>query len=131
MIELKILLLSGLLHVALLFAHGTYIAAAFGIVWGTGRRDSGVNMPDFGRRFDRTITNNMESMAAFVPVFGAGILAGVTNDIIVGAGLAYLASRVAFAAIYLANIPYVRTLVWFIGQICILVIFATVMLNLK
>jgi uncharacterized MAPEG superfamily protein len=110
------LFLSGMFHVVLLFSHGSYIAFANGIVWGTGRRDQPVNVSDLGRRFDRIIANNIESMVAFVPVISASIFWEVQNEITATAGSVYLVTRVAFSAVYLANIPFIRTFFWFVGQ---------------
>lgn len=111
-----VLFLSGMFHLGLLFTHGTYIAFANGLVWGTGRRDQPVQVSDLGRRFDRTVTNNIESMIAFVPVVSASIFWEVQSDTIATAAFVYLCARVAFSAVYLANIPFIRTLFWFAGQ---------------
>jgi len=113
---IEILVLAGVLHLVLLFAHGGYIALAHGVVWGTGRRDHTVAQTDLGRRFERTIANNMESLAAFLPVMTGGLLVGLPgNAVIVAAGV-YLCARGIFAVLYLANIPYLRTAAWLCGQ---------------
>lgn len=119
MTGIEILILSGGFHVLLLFAHGTYIALSAGLAWGTGRRDTPVARSDLGRRFERTVTNNVESMVAFVPIMAASLLVEAHNPLTLTAALIYLLARMAFAAVYLANVPYVRTAVWFCAQLAI------------
>ena len=122
MTQLDILLTAAVLHLALLFAHGTYIALALGISWGTGRRDGQVLVPDMGRRFDRTITNNVESMIAFVPIMLVSIVSDVSNSLAVSAGVVFLGARVMFAVLYIANVPYLRTVAWLTGQFALVTI---------
>ena len=124
---IEILILSGIFHLFLLFAHGTYIAFAFGISWGTGRRDQPMSNTDLGRRFDRTITNSVESMAAFLPVMVGSLYVSNSGDLTIIAANVYLVSRVVFATVYLANIPYVRTAAWLFGQFAIVVIAVTLL----
>lgn len=130
MTGIEILILSGVLHLILLFAHGTYIAFAFGISWGTGRRDQPMSNTDLGRRFDRTIVNNTESMTAFLPVMVGSLFVGTTGEPTTIAASVYLVSRVAFAALYLANIPYLRTAAWLGGQVAVVIIAITLLSTL-
>ena len=118
----ELLMLTGVFHFALLFAHGGYIALTFGVVWGTGRRNKPVVTSDLSRRFDRTITNNLESMAAFIPVTTGSLFLAAPMDWATLAATIYLSARVSFAALYLLNIPYLRTVAWITGQLMIAVI---------
>ena len=115
----KILLVSGVFHLTLLFAHGLYIAFVHGVAWGTGRRDEAVETSATGKRFERTIINNVESMVAFVPVSLVALTLSPENQVVVVAGHVYLGARLLFCAAYLRNIPYIRTLFWFGGQLSI------------
>lgn len=117
-----ILILAGLLQLSLIFLHGTYIALNFGVVWGTGRRNQPREDSDLGRRISRSLANTTENMAVFVPVFGGAALAGPVTPLIVSAALVWLAARTVFAGLYIGNVPYLRTLVWYTGQIAVLVI---------
>lgn len=114
-----ILMIAGLLHLALLIGHGAQIALSHGVSWGTGRRSTAPVLSDLDWRFDRTVTNNTESMIAFVPVTVAALTLGAETALALFAAQAFIAARIAFAGLYLLNIPYVRTLVWFIGNLCI------------
>ncbi|GAA6142743.1 hypothetical protein NBRC116584_25610 [Hydrogenophaga sp. 5NK40-0174] len=114
-----ILMVSGLLHLVLLIGHGTQIALSHGVSWGTGRRTVTPVRGDLDRRFERTVTNNTESMIAFVPVTVAALTLGAETAVAVLAAKAFIGARIAFAGFYLCNVPYVRTVVWFVGNLCI------------
>ena len=114
-----VLMIAGLLHLTLLICHGSQIALSHGVSWGTGRRTVAPVLSDLDRRFDRTVTNNTESMIAFVPVTVAALTLGADTAVALFAAKAFIVARIAFAGFYLLNIPYVRTLVWFIGNLCI------------
>lgn len=116
------MLAAGLLHVTLLFAHGAYIALAHGLKWGVGRRSLAVQKSDLDRRFERSIANNVESLAAFAPVAAATLYVTNNGPAIEFAALIYIASRIGFVLVYLANLPYVRTVFWLSGQIALLCI---------
>lgn len=113
------LMIAGLLHLALLIGHGAQIALSHGVSWGTGRRSAAPVLSDLDRRFDRTVTNNTESMIAFVPVTVAALMLGADTGVALCAAQAFIAARIAFTGLYLLNIPYVRTLVWFVANLCI------------
>ena len=112
---IEILLLAGLLHLALLLCHGTYIALTHGIGWGMGRRSNQPNLTDLDRRFERTIANSTEGMIAFVPIGLAAFLLGNDANMILLAAQVFVAARLLFAVLYLSNIPYIRTVVWLAG----------------
>lgn len=114
-----ILIVAGLFHLLLLIGHGTQIALSHGVFWGTGRRTVAPVLSDLDRRFDRTVTNNTESMIAFVPVSVAALTLGAETALALFAAKGFIAARLAFAGLYLLNTPYVRTLVWFVGNLCI------------
>lgn len=114
-----ILMIAGLLHLALLIGHGAQIALSHGVSWGTGRRSTAPVLSDLDRRFDRAVTNNTESMIAFVPVTVAALMLGAETGVALCSAQAFIVARIAFAGLYLLNIPYVRTVVWFVANLCI------------
>ena len=119
------LLVMGGLQALLLFFHGSYIAVAHGLRWGMGRRSQAIGKTDLDRRIERSIANTVESLAAFLPVCGAALYLNADGPIYDAAALAYVVARLGFVATYLANIPYVRTAFWLLGQGAIVVLFAT------
>ncbi len=110
------LLISGGFHVVLLFTHGLYIAVAHGVGWGIGRRSEPLEKSDLDRRFERSIANNVESLTAFVPICAGVAFLGVNGSMIELSTLAYVVARLGFVTVYLANITYIRTAFWFVGQ---------------
>ena len=126
-----IFVIAGLLQLTLLLMHGLYIAFAHGVLWGTGRRTTAANLTDLDRRFERTIVNNSESMIAFLPVFVAATMIGPLPKVALLAATIYLAARLAFAVIYLLNVPYIRTAIWFVSVVCIIIIAATTLWNMR
>ncbi len=119
------LLLMGGLHVILLLFHGSYIAVAHGLRWGLGRRSEAIRKHDFDRRIERSIANNIESLAAFLPICAVALYLNADGPIYDAAALVYVVARLGFVAVYLANIPYIRTAFWFLGQGAIMVLFVT------
>lgn len=125
------LLFAGAFHAVLLMAHGTYIALTHGLIWGTGRRDKPVSATDLGRRFDRSVTNNVESLIAFVPIAVVVVLLDVQNEVVEQAALVYVVARLIFVGVYLFNVPYVRTAFWFAGQGAIFSLAAAVLMAIR
>jgi uncharacterized MAPEG superfamily protein len=127
-IELKVLVALALLQFLLLSLHGSYIALVPGLSWGTGRRDTLPKTNDVGRRIDRSIHNSLEALSIFVPLVMAIVLLGKSTSTTEFAALIFGGTRLAFVGIYLANIPYIRTVVWLIGMGALGVMFMALMI---
>lgn len=83
--------------------------------WGLGARDEARVGSLFASRARRTVQNQIEAMAAFVPLVLIAHVLGVSSPLTVwGAGL-FFGSRIFFAPLYLLGVPYLRTLVWGAG----------------
>lgn len=123
--ELWALVYVAMLQFALLHLHGQYTAFTAGILWGTGRRDDQRPVPTspFGNRIERVIINNMESLAVFAPLVFIITLVGISNNLTILGSEMFLGARIGYAALYLGNIPYLRTLAWFISQIGLFLMF--------
>ena len=103
-------ILLGLLYV--------FVAAALktrdrGLKWNAGNRDGTVNpLTDVSARAVRANANFLETFPFFAAAVLAVAVAGVhTAHTAMGAQL-YFWARLAYLPIYIAGIPYVRTLVW-------------------
>jgi len=112
----QIMIFAGILQLVLMLAHGTYVSLAFGLKWGLGRRDTPRVPSDLGRRIERTLVNNTEHMIVFLPVLMAVALARPEDVIAQNAAVGFVATRVVFAALYYGNVPYLRTVAWFVGH---------------
>jgi uncharacterized MAPEG superfamily protein len=72
-------------------------------------------MPDptpLAGRADRAAANNVENLVLFVAAFAAARLSGAAPEsLLLGAHL-FVWARCVYVAVYLAGVPYLRTLVW-------------------
>ena len=114
--ELQMLFAAATLQLALIATHGFYISFALGIKWGTGRRDTAVDIPDLGRRIERSLINNMEALSVFVPIMVLIHLIGLSNSLTLIGSATFVGARVIFVLLYMGNVPYLRTAVWLVGQ---------------
>jgi uncharacterized MAPEG superfamily protein len=97
----------------------------YGIDWNVGARDA--DMPPPGPvvgRLERARDNFLETLPiAVIALFGV-VLAGKTSDVTAIAGWTWLAARAIYLPLYWTGVPKVRTLVWGIGTLAILVVLA-------
>ena len=74
-------------------------------------------------RAERAHYNMLESLVLFAALVLILVLANKTNSTaLIGAQL-FVWARLAYAVIYLAGIPWLRTLVWFVSMIGLVLIF--------
>lgn len=76
----------------------------------------------WARRAQRTHSNAVENLVVFAALIIAVELTQSGNETTAAAAMIYFISRVAHAGIYLARIPVARTIVFFIGFVCQIVI---------
>jgi uncharacterized MAPEG superfamily protein len=115
-VELWMITAAAMLQFGLIATHGIYIFLHAGMAWGIGKRDTPMPTSDASRRIERSLLNNMESLAVFIPLLLTLHLANIASPLSQIVAASYLTARLAFALIYIANIPYIRTGVWLIGQ---------------
>ncbi|MFC4762701.1 MAPEG family protein [Dyella koreensis] len=112
-IELKMLAWSVLLGVIYVLVAVTLSLLQRGLKWNASNRDTEPKpLTGVAARADRASRNFLETFAFFAAAVLAVVLAQrTTASTALGAEI-YLWARVAYLPIYLAGIPYVRTLVW-------------------
>lgn len=86
--------------------------------WAAGPRDKPMPIEGVAARLDRAFRNYMETFAFFA---AAILILTVTNRLgttltIWGSGL-YVVARALYVPIYAAGIPRIRTLVWFVAMV--------------
>lgn len=74
-------------------------------------------------RAQRAHFNMLESLVLFVALVLVAVVAGKTNQTTLLGAQLFFWGRVAYAAIYLAGIPWVRTGVWLVSFIGLVLIF--------
>jgi uncharacterized MAPEG superfamily protein len=68
-------------------------------------------------RAQRAALNNLENLALFVAAFVAARLSGATPEAVLPGAHLFVWGRVAYVGVYLAGVPYLRTLVWLVSVI--------------
>ena len=74
-------------------------------------------------RLARVLRNSLEAAAIFTPLVLIAAHLGVSNAATQWAAIGFAASRIAYAAVYAVGLPGVRSLVWNIGFVCLVVLF--------
>jgi uncharacterized MAPEG superfamily protein len=121
--DLKLLLWS----VALTFVQVLIAAAGANVQVGlmtlVGNREGLPELPGWAGRAQRAHRNMLENLPLFIALVLIAQVAGKTNGMtLLGAELFFWA-RVAHAIIYLAGLPWLRTLAWAVSAIGLLLIF--------
>ena len=80
-------------------------------------------LPPLGKRADRTYLNAVETFAPFAALVIVAQIAGKADAMTAFWAMAFFWLRVAHAVVYLLGIPYIRTLVFTLGFVCVAGIF--------
>jgi uncharacterized MAPEG superfamily protein len=122
--ELWMLVYSGLLLFVLIITTAVANGVAGNGPWAGSNRDTPAPkpMPVWGGRANRAYVNMQETLPIFIIAVIAAHLAGVsTSHTLLGAQL-YFWGRLAHAVIYIAGIPYIRTVAWLVSIVGIALI---------
>ncbi len=95
-----------------------------GLKWGFGARDSANDNTAFQARTKRTVANHIESMLLFVPLALVAHMAGISGDLLTKGTWLYIIARTLYPLTYWTGLPYVRTLVWTVGVVGTVMVFA-------
>jgi uncharacterized MAPEG superfamily protein len=95
----------------------------YGIAWNVGARDDAMPPPNpVVGRLERARDNFLETLpVAVIALFGV-VLAGKASEVTAIAGWAWLAARAIYLPLYWAGVPKVRTFVWGVGTLAILLV---------
>ena len=80
-------------------------------------------LPLWGKRADRTYINAVEVFAPFAALVIVAQASGKANGMTAFWAASFFWLRLAHAIVYMAAIPYVRTLIFTLGFVCIVGIF--------
>jgi uncharacterized MAPEG superfamily protein len=118
-ILLSLALLTEILTLPPLIARGSVPG---GIRWIFYNRDTELQgVAPWGGRAVRAHDNLADNLAMYAVVIGLAHVTGATNDMTAIAGETLLAARVLHAVVYIAGIPYLRTAVFAVAQLAMLV----------
>ena len=87
-----------------------------GMPWGLGARDEAPDLSTLQKRAARTVANNSEALLMFAPMVLIAQVADISTQASQIGAVLFVAARAFYVPIYLMGIPYLRTLVWFLGM---------------
>lgn len=90
----------------------------------TGNRETLPEPKGWAGRASRAQYNMLENLALFVPLVLVAQIAGRTNATTALGAEIFFAARMIYAFVYVAGIPYLRTLVWLVSVIGLILIFS-------
>jgi len=105
----------------LVAATGTYMQV--GLTKMAGNRDDMPKMAGWAGRAERAHLNMLENIALFAPLVLVVLFAGKANAMTLLGAQIFLWARVAYAVIYVAGIPFLRTAVWLASIVGLILIF--------
>jgi uncharacterized MAPEG superfamily protein len=88
-----------------------------------GNRDDMPKMAGWAGRAERAHLNMLQNLVLFAALVLVAVATGKTNDMTLLGAQLFLWGRVAYAIIYLAGLPWLRTLSWFVSVIGLVLIF--------
>ena len=91
-----------------------------------GNRDNMPALTGWVGRAERAHYNMLESLVLFAALVLVAVFSNKTNEMTLLGAQIFVWARVAYAAIYLAGIPWLRTGVWFVSVIGMVLIFLQV-----
>jgi uncharacterized MAPEG superfamily protein len=93
-----------------------------GLIFGAGNRDNYPEQVPWAGRADRAAKNMMESMLIFVSLVAAAQGMGVSNDATTLGATLFFWARLVYFPVYVAGIEWVRTGVWAVGLVGLVII---------
>ena len=114
-IELQMLVLSSLLSVALAFPPLIGLVQNHGLWYGGGNRDEGVSLPTWAKRAERAQWNLLANLPAFAALVLVAAAAGISNEATAWGAQLFFWARLAHAVVYIAGVPYVRTVAFVVS----------------
>ena len=88
-----------------------------------GNREGMPEILGWAGRAERAHLNMVQNLVLFAALVLVAVATGKTSDMTVLGAQLFLWGRVAYAIIYLAGLPWLRTLSWFVSVIGLVLIF--------
>jgi uncharacterized MAPEG superfamily protein len=126
-IELKLLVWSAALAILQMLVAVTGAFLQVGLPTLAGNREKMPPMPGWAGRAERAHFNMLESLVLFAILVLAAQLAGRLNPTTALGAQLFFWGRVAYAVIYLAGWPWIRTGAWAVSVIGLVLIFFQLM----
>ena len=122
-IELTILALSVLLLFAHISLQGMLATRERGSAWNAGPRDGVMPaLSPLAGRADRALANFKETYPAFIAAVLVVVVSGRMGGWSEAGAWLWLIARLVYIPLYLAGIPYIRSLVWMASAVGIVLV---------
>jgi uncharacterized MAPEG superfamily protein len=121
-IELTMLGWSIVLGLVQIMIAVTCAMARHGLSWAASPRDSTPPLSGVPARLDRASSNFLETFPFFVAIVLADHLLGRHSHLTVLGAQLYFWARLVYVPIYAAGIPYLRTLIWTVSMVGIVML---------
>ena len=89
-----------------------------------GNREGLPELTGWAGRAQRAQRNMIENLVPFAALVLVAVAAGKTNDMTLLGAQIFFWARLAYTGVYIAGIPWLRTGVWFVSVIGMILIFA-------
>ena len=122
--ELNLLVWSVVLTVVQMLVAAQAAFNKVGLMGLVGNREGLPEITGWGGRAARAHYNMLENLVLFASLVLVAVTAGKTNDVTLLGAQIFLWSRVAYAAIYVAGLAWLRTLSWVASVVGLVLIFA-------
>ena len=86
-----------------------------GLQWAAGSRDEARPVTGVAARLNRSFANFMETFPLFAAAVLAAYLAAKLGPLTQWGSALYVVSRALHPIAYVLNVPYLRSLIWFVG----------------
>ncbi|MFM1959314.1 MAG: hypothetical protein RL588_831 [Pseudomonadota bacterium] len=96
--------------------------------WAAGARDEAMPISGVAARLDRAFRNFMETFPLFAAAVLAVVIAGKTGDLSLWGAALYVVSRALYAPIYAAGTYMVRSLVWTLSLMGVIMVLSALFL---
>ena len=129
-VEIRILALGALLLFVHIFVATRFKTAQYGRKWNVGARDEKLPEPSpvTGRAM-RAQANFAETFPIAIVALVGVVLANRTSNLTAIGGWTWLAARLVYLPLYIAGVPVVRTLVYTIGMIGLVLVLYPLLLG--
>ena len=120
---MRMLTLSVVLGIVQIIAASHAASLQRGYRWTASPRDEQVEpLRGMAGRLNRALRNFLETFPLFAAVVLATQLAGIHNALTIWGAQLYFWARVAYVPLYAAGVPLIRSLVWNVGTIGIVLL---------
>ena len=122
-VEIRIAAYGALLLFVHIFTATRFKTAQYGRKWNVGARDE--DLPEANAMTGRTMraqANFMETFPIAIVALLGVVIAGKTSPMTALGGWIWLGARVVYLPLYAAGVPVIRTVVWSIGMVGLVIV---------